>query len=76
MIESEQFTDEDIHDFMVPSKKYKIEHQAGGFIKITGTPEVMSKLLLPRNYSKGSQGNTSKFYRYLSSNPPKVAYTY
>ncbi len=36
----------------------------------------MSKLLLPRNFTKGSQANTSRFYRYLASNPPKVAYTY
>ncbi len=61
---------------MEPEKYYDLIYENGGFIKIKGSCQAMSKLLLPRHYTKANLQNTSPFYRYLSSNPPKVTYTY
>jgi hypothetical protein len=61
---------------MNPLTNYNIKYENGGFIRIKGTPQVMTKLLLPRSYTKANIKNTSLFYRYLSSIPPKISYTY
>lgn len=41
-----------------------------------GPTQMVSKLLLPRHYTKNSLQNTTPLFKYLASNPPKVSYTY
>jgi hypothetical protein len=62
---------------MHPEKDYDIQYESGGFIKIRGSCQVMSKLLLPRSYSKASNlAGTSQLFQYLASNPSKAIYVY
>lgn len=76
IIESEVTTEKNIDEFMNPLPPPELIYQEGGFIRIKSTCAGLSKLLLPKHYSKANIRNTSPLYRYLASNPPKASYTY
>jgi hypothetical protein len=61
---------------MQPLEFPNLTYEEGGFIKIKGSCSALSKLLLPKQYTKAALHNTSSLYKYLASNPPKVTYTY
>ncbi len=53
-----------------------LTYEEGGFIKVKSSCSALSKLLLPKHYTKANLQNTSPLYRYLASNPPKATYIY
>lgn len=45
-------------------------------MKIKGSCQALSKLLLPKCFVKSRLDRTSPLYRYLATHPPKVSYIY